>query len=1423
MKRILSFTLALIMVFSVVCTMGFTVMAEDGAEMFWLTHYNDSSREGAGVVFTETYTGAGWWLHFAFAPIEGAKDAYEITATVNGLSDGSAKPLAVPEGGFVYAINTGNNYPGGINYTSANCNGAIARAKDWKVGDKFTFTGLDLEGKTIPTSTSGKDWYDPDYVCTATVAPYVPAVLTNDIQKQGLNIARGAAEDKPARSDQYNTSLTDGRVATGCNYGADQWWGPGLNNDPNKVGTVSAVIDLGTAKAGYATRVHIMHGSAGIGVFESIGISISSDGQAYNKLGAIELASNRPASSGEWVDFDFSGWETFRYIKYDFKYRNNFSFVDEVEVFGLADLPEGATKIDNAGYFHGENKVQILAGDGMTVSEITALGVDDKGVRLTGGKDLNYNYTYIVNQYGIVEGVYETLGRPEGAKSDLVCPVGGYILAVHGNLTKPTINVGDQITLYNINPALISGKEGCLELVNAGFTAVAHTHTFDEGEVTTEPTLAKAGVKTFTCTECGTPKTEATCPVIAENAKLVNGTTGTFQNGKGDPSYAYGYGITYDADNMYIHIVTNRKPTACDSTVEAFDTYITTGTHLRVWIDGTPDDTSRTGLLDIAYDGEKLNCYDTKVASTNFSASIKAFDDHADILITVPLETYKLSGSFKMALSMSENFGTYDAVVLEYLHNYIYNGNPEAPWTTTAGFETLTIAPTLPEGAIKIDRAGYEHANGHVQILAGNGETTIGALTALGCGAEKDLNYHYTYIINEHGSVVKALELLGREPAAGPNGIKTNEVVPAGCYVLAVGGSSGEYVCPLNPDNIKEGDIITLYNVDLEALRGAKDWQALTNAGFSVTPHTHDFKNPVTNLPKMNEEGSVITVCDCGTQHIETSPIVKVQPEQLETVPDGVIKLKYAGLYFDTASAVVLTGYSDKEVSLSELGVLAEDEAYGLAYWAAIICNAKGEVISVLPSSSSPIGSNKIPAGGFAVAIHCDNADASKLTAIKVGQIVTVHNVLLEKMRGVGGTARLTDAFITYADAPTAFEIEVNVNEKAILTDGTKDVSGNWGSGAGTDNVLLIKNEQCKELPMNVTVKYDLGETKSIESVSMFLYHCAGVMIGYPEGKAKVSVSTDGTTYTSVGEFDFAAAELASGKFGTVENKFAFDAVDARYIKVEFAAGSNEAVLGATPADNKIFWEFVSMTEFEVGEAEVPAEVEVNVNEKAILTDGTKDVNANWNSGASGDNVLLIANTECTKVPMNVTVKYDLGETKSIESVSMYLYHCANVMIGYPEGKAKISVSTDGTTYTSVGEFDFAAAELATDKFGTVENKFAFDAVDARYIKVEFAAGSNEAILGKTPAGGKIYWEFVSMTEFEVGEVEAEPIAKGDIDGDGAVDAFDYQMLKAYVLGSYTEATADQIARMDLNGDGSVDAFDYQMLKCVVLGTYQFD
>lgn len=146
------------------------------AATFWVTHYNDGASEGAGAIFTETDTAGGWWLHVAFKPVEveGLENVYEIVEITNGIADGSATTVAVPEGGFVWAINRGNDYitlgKGDTDFTSPNCDTALAAAQLWVVGNKLQITGVDVEGLTVPTSTEGTNWYDDAYVCTATWA-----------------------------------------------------------------------------------------------------------------------------------------------------------------------------------------------------------------------------------------------------------------------------------------------------------------------------------------------------------------------------------------------------------------------------------------------------------------------------------------------------------------------------------------------------------------------------------------------------------------------------------------------------------------------------------------------------------------------------------------------------------------------------------------------------------------------------------------------------------------------------------------------------------------------------------------------------------------------------------------------------------------------------------------------------------------------------------------------------------------------------------------------------------------------------------------------------------------------------------------------------------------------------------------------------
>ena len=65
-------------------------------------------------------------------------------------------------------------------------------------------------------------------------------------------------------------------------------------------------------------------------------------------------------------------------------------------------------------------------------------------------------------------------------------------------------------------PIMFEGSSGgecfyytCIALPHAGEGAPSHTHTWDSGVVTTQPSCTAAGVKTYTCTGCGETYTES--------------------------------------------------------------------------------------------------------------------------------------------------------------------------------------------------------------------------------------------------------------------------------------------------------------------------------------------------------------------------------------------------------------------------------------------------------------------------------------------------------------------------------------------------------------------------------------------------------------------------------------------------------------------------------------------------------------------------------------------------------------------------------------------------------------------------------------------------------------------------------------------------------------------------------------------------
>ena len=169
----------------------------DNAKTFWVTHVNDSSVEGAGVITTTADANIinawAWRIIVVFKPVSGLNGVYEITRIYDhlGLAAEDATVIAahanssIPAGGFIYHINYGNDYislgQGDTDFTSANCSNAIEDALTWKVGDKLQFYGISPASPVVSTTTPGTKWYEDAYVCNSFYAPYSPEPENPDV------------------------------------------------------------------------------------------------------------------------------------------------------------------------------------------------------------------------------------------------------------------------------------------------------------------------------------------------------------------------------------------------------------------------------------------------------------------------------------------------------------------------------------------------------------------------------------------------------------------------------------------------------------------------------------------------------------------------------------------------------------------------------------------------------------------------------------------------------------------------------------------------------------------------------------------------------------------------------------------------------------------------------------------------------------------------------------------------------------------------------------------------------------------------------------------------------------------------------------------------------------------------------------------
>ncbi len=131
---------------------------------------------------------------------------------------------------------------------------------------------------------------------------------------------------------------------------------------------------------------------------------------------------------------------------------------------------------------------------------------------------------------------------------------------------------------------------------------------------------------------------------------------------------------------------------------------------------------------------------------------------------------------------------------------------------------------------------------------------------------------------------------------------------------------------------------------------------------------------------------------------------------------------------------------------------------------------------------------------------------------------------------------------------------------------------------------------------------------------------------------------------------------------------------------------------------------------------------------------------------------------------------------------------------------------TSGTNYTVEMKIPFKTITPSNGK------KIRFDAQinDANGTNLQSVATWND-ILGRATKSTEVFGYLTLVTPVQD--------IVGDLNGDKAIDATDYALMKMYLLGSINDFPAENdLVAADLNSDGNIDALDFAVFKKYLLG-----
>ena len=348
------------------------------------------------------------------------------------------------------------------------------------------------------------------------------------------------------------------------------------------------------------------------------------------------------------------------------------------------------------------------------------------------------------------------------------------------------------------------------------------------------------------------------------------------------------------------------------------------------------------------------------------------------------------------------------------------------------------------------------------------------------------------------------------------------------------------------------------------------------------------------------------------------------------------------------------------------------------------------------------------------------------------------------------------------------------------------------------------------------TVTYDFEKLQTIYKVRVHTLFGNTSGIKSPQ-YISVETSEDGTTFTEVEKQTYSPSSGTDVKWAEIALK---KPVDARFVRVcvkldgtfafinEIEIYGDEKVEGGTDDDDDDDDDVIEGENLALNKEYTTHSPLEGYNAK--LTDGIKSDKMAY----SGD-VWFAFKCHETSGDGNTggnrfgTVTIDLGKIYDISGVNI------NTIYNDPSGVsicygANVYLSDDGEIWSNAYRLKVPDEnELYPNAIYTVGGSVKGS---ARFVKIEAYLGAKSFLfIDEIEVFGK---------EKQAGDNNDDNVKIGDVNGDGAIDKFDYIAVKRAVMGTIKLTDAQQKAA-DVNGKDGVEKFDYVLIKRHVMGTYK--